>query len=43
MVGMDDVAIPIVFPKGDLRKLAGRPVRVRFTLSNAQLFGFHEK
>lgn len=38
--GQDDLAIPVTFEQGDLRQFRGQKVLIRFTLSNAQLYGF---
>ncbi|MBN1349433.1 hypothetical protein JXJ21_08490 [candidate division KSB1 bacterium] len=36
----DGVDIPVIFDGGSLEQFAGQPVRLRFTLINAQLYGF---
>jgi hypothetical protein len=36
----DEVAGVVAWPKGDLRPLAGGPVRIRFLLKDAELFSF---
>jgi hypothetical protein len=41
--GTDGIALPVQFKQGSLKALAGKPVRIQFTLSNAQLFGFRVK
>lgn len=38
--GKDDIAIPVSFDKGNLKIFADQKISFRFTLSNAQLFGF---
>lgn len=41
--GADSVAVPVAFKPGSLETLAGKPVKIQFTLANAQLFGFRVK
>ncbi len=41
--GKDDIAIPVHFEKGTLGKFSDKPVRIKFTLSNSQLYGFSVK
>jgi hypothetical protein len=36
----DDIAIPVAFNQRDIESFAGQKISLRFTLSNAQLFGF---
>ena len=36
----DEVARAVAWPKGDLSPLAGKPVRLRFVLTDAELFSF---
>jgi len=38
--GKDDIDIYVPFNQGDIGKFAGQKISLRFTLSNAQLFGF---
>jgi len=38
--GQDGVAVPVPIAPGAFEKCAGKPVRIRFDLFNAQLFGF---
>ena len=40
VVGKDEIAIPVRFNQRDLGEFAGQKVSLRFTLSNAQLYGF---
>lgn len=38
--GENDIAIPVHFNQGDLKKFAGEKIKIQFDLENAQLFGF---
>lgn len=40
ITGRDDVDIPVEFANLDLTKLKGKPVKMKVTLENAQLYGF---
>jgi hypothetical protein len=41
LAGRDDVDIPVEFANLDLTELRGKPVKMKITLENAQLYGFH--
>jgi len=41
--GKDDTAIAVNFKQGNLKSLAGKDIRIRFSLANAQLFGLRVK
>jgi hypothetical protein len=40
VTGKDEIAIPVSFGLGDLKKFANQKICFRFVLSNAQLYGF---
>ena len=41
--GRDGLDLPVALKAGLLKSLARKPVRIRFALANAQLFGFRVK
>jgi hypothetical protein len=38
--GKDDITVPVEWKQGDLKNLANINIKIRFTIKNAQLFGF---